>query len=159
MTQQIYLTKDGRNKLIDELERLKKRKPQLQEEIARAREHGDLRENAEYHAAKESLTNLARRIAEIEGKLGRARIIDDTNMDTEKVYIGVTVRLKDLADNDEFEYTIVDLEEANPAEKKISVQSPVAQGLLGHKKDETVEVTLPGGTMKFKILEIKRNAV
>ena len=76
---EIYLTRDGRNKLIEELDRLQKRKPKIQDEIARAREHGDLRENAEYHAAKEALTNLMQRIAEIDSKLSRAKIIEELN--------------------------------------------------------------------------------
>jgi transcription elongation factor GreA len=154
MANEIYLTKNGRNKLVDELEALIKRKPQVQEEIARAREHGDLRENAEYHAAKETLTNLARRIMELESKLSRARILDEKNISKDKVYIGVTVLLKDVDSGDEFDYTIVDVEEASLAEKKISVQSPMAQGLLGHKPGETVAVKLPNGTMNVHILKI-----
>ncbi|MHB9154065.1 MAG: transcription elongation factor GreA [Endomicrobiales bacterium] len=155
MADQIYLTKEGRNKLIDELERLKKRKPQITEEIARAREHGDLRENAEYHAAKETLTKLGMRIAELENKLSRTRLIEEQNIDRERVFIGATVRLKDTDEGNEFEYTIVDVEEANPAEMKISVQSPVAQGLVGHKKGEKITIKLPGGEMNVEILEIK----
>ncbi|HBU68934.1 MAG TPA: transcription elongation factor GreA [Elusimicrobia bacterium] len=151
----IYLTKDGRNKMIDELERLKNRKPLIQEEIARAREHGDLRENAEYHAAKETLTNLQQRIAELETKLSRVKIIEDQNMEKGTIYIGVTVKMKD-EDGDEYNYTIVDVEEANLAENKISVQSPMSQGLLGHKEGEQVTVSLPAGDMKFKILKISR---
>lgn len=156
MSARTYLTKEGYNKLVKELETLKKRKPGLQEEIARAREHGDLRENAEYHAAKESLTNLQRRIMELETKLVNSSIIDDSKMEKDKVFIGATVRLYDEDAADEFEYTIVDVEEANPAEGKISVQSPLASGLMGHKKGETVAVTLPAGQMKLKILDIKR---
>lgn len=151
----IYLTREGREKLIKELEELQKRKPQLQEEIARAREHGDLRENAEYHAAKESLTNLMRRIMELDTKIGSAKIIDDLDIDPDKVFIGVTMEIQD-EDGDEYEYTIVDLEEANPSENKISVQSPLVQGLLGHKVGETVEVDLPAGKVKFTILKITR---
>src|SRR3989339_202535 len=151
----IYLTKDGRNKMIDELERLKNRKPLIQEEIARAREHGDLRENAEYHAAKETLTNLQQRIAELETKLSRVKIIEDQNMEKGTIYIGVTVKMKD-EDGDEYNYTIVDVEEANLAENKISVQSPMSQGRLGHKEGEQVTVSLPAGDMKFKILKISR---
>lgn len=151
----IYLTREGKEKLIKELETLQKRKPQIQDEIARAREHGDLRENAEYHAAKETLTNLMRRIAEIDSKISRAKIIDDLDIDPDKVFIGVTVTIED-EDGDNYEYTIVDLEEANPAESKISVQSPLVQGLLGHKAGETVEVELPAGKTKFKILKITR---
>lgn len=151
----IYLTRDGRNKLIEELDKLQKRKPQIQDEIARAREHGDLRENAEYHAAKEALTNLMQRIAEIDSKLSRAQIIEELNIDPNKVLIGVTVTIKD-EDGDDYEYTIVDEEEANPDEMKISIGSPLAQGLLEHKVGDKVDVKLPMGTTKFKIVKITR---
>jgi transcription elongation factor GreA len=150
----IYLTKEGRNKLIDELERLTKMKPALTEEIARAREHGDLKENAEYHAAKETLTKLGKRIAEIESKLSRTKLIEDQNIEKDKIFIGVTVKLLETESGDEYDYTIVDIEEANAAEKKISVQSPMAQGLLGHKKGDVVTIALPAGETEFKILKI-----
>lgn len=152
---EIYLTRDGRNKLLDELDRLQKRKPQIQDEIARAREHGDLRENAEYHAAKEALTNLMQRIAEIDSKLSRAKIIEELNIDPNKVLIGVTVTIKD-EDGDDYEYTIVDEEEANPDEMKISIGSPLAQGLLEHKVGDKVDVNLPMGVVKFEIIKITR---
>jgi transcription elongation factor GreA len=151
----IYLTRNGIEKLIKELEELQKRKPLIQDEIAKAREHGDLRENAEYHAAKETLTNLMRRIMELDSKISRARIIEEQNIDPDKVFIGVTMTIQD-ENGDDYEYTIVDLEEADPAAKKISVQSPLVQGLLGHKAGETVEVELPAGKTKFKILKISR---
>jgi len=152
---EIYLTRDGRNKLLEELDRLQKRKPQIQDEIARAREHGDLRENAEYHAAKETLTNLMQRIAEIDAKLSNAKIIEELNIDPNKVFIGVTVTIKD-EDGDTYEYAIVDEEEANPSEMKISIGSPLAQGLLEHKVGDKVDVQLPAGVMKFEILKIER---
>jgi transcription elongation factor GreA len=151
---EIYLTRDGRRKLIEELERLKLRRPAISDEIARAREMGDLKENAEYHAAKETLTNLQKRIASIESKLSSAKLMEEQNIDRTIIYIGSNVKLKDLGDNEEYEYTIVDVEEADPMENKISVQSPLSQGLLGHKAGETVKVILPGGETEFKILEI-----
>jgi transcription elongation factor GreA len=151
---EIYLTRDGRRKLIEELEMLKTRRPTISEEIGRAREHGDLKENAEYHAAKETLANIQKRIALIESKLSSAKLIEEQNIDRSKIYIGSKVKLKDLSDNEEYEYTIVDVEEANPAEHKISVQSPMSQGLLGHKSGEKVKVTLPGGVIEYKIIEI-----
>ena len=151
----IYLSKDGRNKMIEELERLKARKPLIQEDIARAPELGDLKEYAEYHAAKETLTNIQRRIAELETKLTRVQIIDDALLGTDNIFIGVTVKLKD-ADGDEYDYTIVDIEEANLNEGKISVQSPLSQGLLGHKVGETVKIKLPAGEQVFKIIKISR---
>jgi transcription elongation factor GreA len=152
---EIYLTKEGREKLIKELEELQKRKPLIQDEIARAREHGDLRENAEYHAAKEVLANLMRRIMELDSKISRARIIEEQNIEADKVFIGVTLTIRDES-GDDHEYTVVDLEEADPTASKISVQSPLIQGLLGHKTGETVEVELPAGKAKFKILKISR---
>jgi transcription elongation factor GreA len=151
----IFLTREGREKLIKELESLQKRKPQIQEEIARAREHGDLRENAEYHAAKEALTNLMRRVMEVNDKLSRARLIDEQNIDTSKVLIGATVTIKD-EDGDEFAYSLVDSEESNPDENKISVQSPLAQGLLEHKEGDICIVDLPAGKRKFEIVKITR---
>ncbi|GHT36809.1 transcription elongation factor GreA [Endomicrobiia bacterium] len=151
----IYLTRDGREKLIKELEKLQKRKPLIQDEIARAREHGDLRENAEYHAARETLVNIINRIAELDSKIAHSRIIEEQNIDPDKIFIGITMTIQD-EDGDDYEYTIVDLEEADPAAKKISVQSPLVQGLLGHKAGETVEVELPAGKAKFKILKISK---
>jgi transcription elongation factor GreA len=152
---EIYLTRKGREKLIIELEALQKRKILIQNELARAREHGDLRENAEYYAAKEALANLMRRIVELDLKISHARIIEEQNIDSDKVFIGVTITIQD--ENDAVhEYAVVDLEEADPSANKISVQSPLVQGLLGHKAGETVEVKLPAGKMKFKILKINR---
>ncbi|GHT42470.1 transcription elongation factor GreA [Endomicrobiia bacterium] len=151
----IYLTRDGREKLIKELEKLQKRKPLIQDEIARAREHGDLRENAEYHAARETLVNIINRIAELDSKIAHSRTIEEQNIDQDKIFVGITMTIQD-EDGDDYEYTIVDLEEADPAAKKISVQSPLVQGLLGHKAGETVEVELPVGKAKFKILKISK---
>jgi transcription elongation factor GreA len=152
---EIYLTRVGKYKLIKELEDLQKRKPLIQDEIARAREHGDLKENAEYHAAKETLTNLMHRIMELDSKISSAKIIEDQNIESDKVFIGVTLTIQD-EDGDDYEYTVVDLEEADLSVNKISVQSPLVQGLLGHKAGETVEVELPAGKKKFKILKISR---
>ena len=155
MADEIYLTKDGRNKLLKELEDLKKRRIVVTDEMARAREHGDLKENAEYHAAKETLTNVAKRIAELESKISRSRLIEDQNLDSDTIYIGVKVKLKDQ-DSDEYEYTIVDVEEADPSENKISIQSPLAQGLVGHREGDKVKVALPRGEMEYKIIKISR---
>ncbi|MDR2709425.1 MAG: transcription elongation factor GreA, partial [Elusimicrobiota bacterium] len=138
----IFLTREGREKLIKELETLQKRKPAVQDEIARAREHGDLKENAEYHAAKETLTHLMRRISEINTKLSQAKLIDEQDIDVNKVLIGATVTIKD-EDGLEITYTLVDSEESDPAAFKISVQSPLAQGLLEHKLGDICEVNLP----------------
>ncbi|MCK9582069.1 MAG: transcription elongation factor GreA [Endomicrobiales bacterium] len=155
MANQIYLTKDGYKNLVEELHRLKERKPTITLEIERAREHGDLRENAEYHAAKESLTNLMRRIGELEGKLGNSRIIDESQISTETVYIGATVCVKD-SDGDEFTYTLVDVEEADPTNGKISMQSPFGQALMGHAKGDKVTVKLPTNQFDVTIIKISR---
>jgi transcription elongation factor GreA len=152
---EIYLTREGRKKLIKELSKLQKRKTLIQDEIAIAREHGDLRENAEYHSAKETLANLMRRIMELDSKIACAKIIEEQNVDSDKVFIGVTVTIKDEGGVD-YRYTVVDLEEANPAKNRISIQSPLVQGLLGHTVGETVTVELPAGKTKFKILKISR---
>jgi transcription elongation factor GreA len=152
---EIYLTRAGRKKLIKELNELQKRKPLIQDEIARAREHGDLRENAEYHAAKETLANLIRRIMVLDSKIVCAKVIEEQNIDSNKVFIGATVTIKDEDDVD-YQYTVLDLEEVDPATNRISIQSPLAQGLLGHAVGETVTVELPAGRTKFKILKISR---
>jgi transcription elongation factor GreA len=152
---EIYLTREGRKKLIKELSELQKRKVLIQNEIAMAREYGDLRENAEYHAAKEALANLMRRIMELDLKIACARIIEEQNIDSDKVFIGVTVTIKD-EDGADYRYTVVDLEEADPVANRISIQSPLAQGLLGHTAGETIVVELPAGKTKFKILKISR---
>ncbi|MDR2676693.1 MAG: transcription elongation factor GreA [Endomicrobium sp.] len=152
---EIYLTREGRKKLIEELEKLQKRKPVIQDEVARAIEHGDLRENAEYYAAKETLGNLMRRIMELESKIMCAKIIDRQNINTDKVSIGVTIEIKS-ENNENYKYTIVDSEEADISVNKISVQSPLIQGLLGHEEGETCEIKLPSGSTKIKILKISK---
>jgi len=149
------LTRAGRKRLIDELEELQKKKSIIQDEIARARELGDLRENAEYHAAKETLANLMHRIVELDFKITCSKIIEEQNINPNKIFIGVTVKIED-ENGDNYEYIIVDSEEADPAKNRISVQSPLAQGLLGHETGDVVIVELPMGKTKFKILEIFR---
>jgi transcription elongation factor GreA len=150
-----YLTRSGREKLIKELEELQKRKLLVQEEISRAREFGDLRENSEYYAAKETLVNLMNRVVRLSLKISSAKIIEEQNIDSDRVFIGVTVAIRDDSGSDR-EYTIVDLEEADPVINKISVQSPLAQGLLGHKIGDNCEVELPNGKVNFKIIRISR---
>jgi transcription elongation factor GreA len=150
-----YLSRKGREKLIEELEELQKRKLLVQEEISRAREFGDLRENSEYHAAKETLANLLNRVVRLKFKISSAKIIEEQNIDSDKVFIGATAVIRDDNGNDH-EYTIVDLEEADPVINKISVQSPLAQGLLGHKIGDNCEVELPYGKVNFKIIRISR---
>lgn len=157
MSQDIYLTRDGYEKLLKELEYLKNvRRRELSKAVGEARAHGDISENAEYDAAKEAQALNEKRIAELEEKLSRVRIIDEEDIPKDKVRIGVTVRLKDLSTEEELEYTLVSEIEANYSEGKISITSPIGKGLLGHKENEIVEIKVPAGILKYKILKITR---
>ncbi|MDR0915224.1 MAG: transcription elongation factor GreA [Endomicrobium sp.] len=150
----IYLTQKGRDKLIEELEMLKKRKETLKEEIAKAREFGDIRENAEYHASKETLSNIINRLDVVENKIRGAEILESKNVDISAVHIGVNVTIQD-ENNNTYKYTIVDSEEADPTINKISIDSPLTNGLLDHKIGDICTVIVPIGTIKFKILKIE----
>ena len=153
----IYLTREGYEKLSKELKHLQtvKRK-QLSSAIAKARAHGDISENAEYDAAKEEQAHNEMRIAKLEEKLQRVRIIDDENLSADEVLIGATVKLKNIDTGDEITYMLVSEEEADYDEGKISVSSPVGRALLGHKQDDLVEIHVPAGVLKYKVLEISR---
>lgn len=148
-----YLTRAGHEKLLTDLENLKKRKAQLSIEIGEALEKGDLRENAEYHSAKERLADVMNRIGAIESSLANARIIDGIQIKDGQVQIGVKVTLLDVEDNDEMQWILVGQEESDPASGRISIYAPLAQGILGHKVGEEVAVSLPVGAKKFKILK------
>jgi len=154
---QTYLTQDGYDKLKKEVEFLKNvKRRQLSKEIAQARAHGDISENAEYDAAKEAQAFNEKRIAELEEKLSTARILDDENISKNEVFIGATVTLKDLDSGEELRYTLVSEIEADYSVGKISVTSPVGKGLLGHKKNDTVKIAIPAGVLRYKIMEITR---
>jgi transcription elongation factor GreA len=157
MNGDIYLTRDGYEKLLKELEFLKNvRRRELSKAIGEARAHGDISENAEYDAAKEAQGLNEKRIAELEEKLSRCRILDDENIPKDEVLIGATVKLKDLNSEEDLEYTLVSEVEANYAEGKISITCPIGQGLLSHKENEIVEIKTPAGTLRYKILKITR---
>ncbi len=157
MNQVKYFTKAGLDKLKDELEKLKSvERPNVSQMIAEAREKGDLSENAEYDAAKNEQGMLELRIAKLEETLANARIIDESQLDDSKVSILNTVKLKNLNNNAVMTYTIVPENEADIKNGKISVNSPIAKGLLGKEKGETAEINVPAGLMKFKIEEISR---
>lgn len=147
-----FLTRAGYEKLIKELEPLKAQKNQLSKDIGEAREKGDLKENAEYHSAKEKLGEVMSRIAKIQDKLQNAKIIDELKIPKDTVAIGCRVTLRD-EDGDETTYTFVGEDESDPAEGKVSVYAPIAQGLLGKKVGEKVEVQLPAGPRTFQILK------
>lgn len=152
-----HLTREGYEKLRKELENLKTvKRRELSKAIGAARAHGDISENAEYDAAKEAQGLNEKKISELEHKLATAQMIDEENMSKDEVLIGATVKLKDLKGNREITYTIVSEEEADFSEGKISISSPVGSGLMNHKKDDLVEITVPAGVLKYKILEISR---
>ncbi len=153
----IYLSSEGYEKLRKELEFLKTTKRrELSRAIGEARAHGDISENAEYAAAKEDQGLNEKKIAELEEKLSMAQILDDTNMPKDEALIGAVVKLKDLDSKEELQYMLVSELEADFSQSKISVTSPIGEGLLGHKVNETVEIKVPAGTLKYKILKISR---
>ena len=147
-----FLTRAGYEKLLKDLEPLKKMKNQLSIDIGEAREKGDLKENAEYHSAKEKLGEVMSRIAKINDKLQSAKLIDDIKVPAGTVSIGGKVTVED-EDGDRLTYTLVGEDESDPTEGKISVYSPLAQGLLGKKKGEKTVVELPAGPREFKIVD------
>ncbi len=154
----LYLTKDGYNKIRTELERLRTReRPAVIEAISRAREHGDLSENAEYHSAKERQMFIEKKIAELQDKLVRSEIIDESLMDKDKAYLGATVTLKDRKTGEQIRYTLVSTDEADFEQNKISTQSPVGRALLGKGVGEQVEAKVPVGTLAYEILDISRD--
>lgn len=154
---QIPMTVRGAEQLREELDFLKNtRRPQIIAAIAEAREHGDLKENAEYHAAREQQGFCEGRIQEIEGKLGSAQIIDVTKMQNNgKVIFGATVTLTNVETDEEVTYRIVGDDEANIKEGLISVNSPIARGLVGKEVDDSVTITTPGGKVEFDIVEVE----
>ena len=155
--QTTYLTRQGHEKLRKELEQLKKvKRKQLSRAIGEARSHGDISENAEYDAAKEAQGLNEKKIAELEAKLMNAQILDDQDIARDEVLIGATVKLKDMDSGEELEYTLVAEEEADYSQNRISVTSPVGSGLVGHKEKEVVQIQVPRGTLKYKILKITR---
>lgn len=154
---EIYLTPEGYEELKKELDYLKKvRRRELSQEIGKAREQGDISENAEYDAAKEAQGLNEKRIMELEDKLIKAQVVDKNNISADEVLLGVTVTLKDLNSKKEVKYTLLSELEADISRGIISVTSPVAQALLGHKQNDVVEAKIPAGTLKYKILKIER---
>jgi len=152
-----YLTPEGYEKLRKELEYLKTvKRRELSKAIGEARAHGDISENAEYDSAKDAQGMNEKKIAELEAKLATAEILDNSRMSNDEVLIGATVKLKDMDSGEELEYMIVAEEEADFAENKISIQSPVGSGLVNHRKGDVVEIQVPRGVLKYKILKISR---
>jgi transcription elongation factor GreA len=151
------MTAKGAEKLREELNELKSvQRPRVIQAIAEAREHGDLKENAEYHAAREQQGFIEGRIQEIEGKLSHAQIIDPTSLNAEgKVVFGATVELLDLETDKEVTYQIVGEDEADIKQSKISYSSPIARALIGKEIDDVAEVQAPGGLHEYEIVSIR----
>jgi transcription elongation factor GreA len=157
MSGEIYITRDGYEKLIKELELLKTvKRRQIAQAIEHARSLGDISENAEYDSAKEAQAMNEHKIAELEAKLSGARIVEQHEVSTEDVRIGVKVKIKDTDFNEEFEYTLVGDAEADFDTGKISIASPVGKALLGHKPGDSVEIKVPARVLHYKILSISR---
>ncbi|MFC2088383.1 transcription elongation factor GreA [Calditrichota bacterium] len=152
-----YFTEKGLEKAKEELHNLKyKKRPIVSQKVATAREHGDLKENAEYHAAREELSMIETKIQELQGRLARARIISEEEISTDRVHILTTVKLKDLKFNDTLEYSLVSASEADFKTNKISVESPIGKALIGKSVGDIVEVQAPAGIIKYEILDITR---
>lgn len=151
------MTVRGANLLREELEFLKNvRRPEIIKAIAEAREHGDLKENAEYHAAREQQGFCEGRIQEIEGKLANAQVIDVTKMTNNgRVIFGATVVLVNAETEEEVTYQIVGDDEADIKQGLISVNSPIARGLIGKEVDDNVNIVTPGGTVEFDIIDVE----
>ena len=150
-----YYTESGLNKLTKELDELKtKGRADMAKQIAEARDKGDLRENAEYDAAKNAQGMLEARIAILKEKLGNARVINKSDLNTSNVSILATVKVKNKDNDQEIDYTLVSEEEADISSGKISVQSPIGKGLLGKKVGDTIKIEVPAGMMELEIVKI-----
>lgn len=153
----VYLTEEGLQKLKNELEFLRiKERARIAGEIAEARSHGDLSENAEYDAAKDAQGMLEKKIAELEGTIQRARLVDESVIDNSKAFILSTVRVKNLKSGQEIAYTLVSAQEADFTVNKISVKSPIGKSLLGRSVGDVVEVNVPAGKLSLEIVDIGR---
>lgn len=156
MSQSVPMTKESHEALQEELKRLiREERPKVIQDIAEARAHGDLSENAEYDAAKNRQGFIEGRIQELQDKLARAYVVDLSNLKPDKVVFGSTVTLYDTSSEDEVRYKIVGEEEADIKLGKISCTSPVGKALIGHKLDDTVKVKVPSGLKEYEIIEIK----
>ena len=151
------LTESGLKKLEEQLDYLVSvRRNEISEQIAIARGFGDLSENAEYDEAKKEQAKVEAEITRIQATIRSATVVADDEITTERVSIGTVVKVKDLEDGETYEYAIVGANEADPFENRISNESPVGQGLLGAKKGQTIEITIPAGTLKYKVMSIRK---
>jgi len=150
-----YMTEEGYNKILAEINHLESvKRPEISAQIAEARDKGDLSENAEYDAAKEAQGILEAKIAQLKGLVANARLIDESQIKTDAVQILNKVKIKNVQNNAVMSYTLVADSEANLKENKIAISTPIAQGLMGKKVGDVVDIKVPSGTVKFEILEI-----
>ena len=152
-----YYTPEGLQKLKEELAHLEQvERPRVSQEIAEARDKGDLSENAEYHAAKEEQSLLETKIAKLKNVVANARLLDESQLDTSKILIHSIVKIKNTANGMEFTYTLVADSESDVRNGKLSVSSPIGKGLLGKAVGDITEIKAPAGVMKFEVVEISR---
>ena len=153
----INVTRDGEKKILNELKNLKEiRRPQIIEALKEARRKGDLSENAEYDAAREEQRNVESRINQLEIMVSNVRIIDESKIASDKAFIGARVDLEDVESGEKLFYILVNEVEADFKARKISTVSPIGKGLLGKSVGEAVEITIPRGTLRYKITKISR---
>ena len=157
MSEISYYTEEGLSNLKEEIKNLESvERPKISQQIAEARDKGDLSENAEYDAAKEAQGMLEARISKLKNKLATARLIDDSEIDDSKVFILSTVKIKNIKNSVEMTYTLVAENEADIRAGKISVDSPIGKGLLGKEVGQIADISTPAGIMKFEIVSIQR---
>ena len=153
----VYLTREGYEKLRKELEYLKgPKRREIGRQLEHARSLGDLRENAEYDSAKQAQALLEKKIAELEQSLSKVEILDDAKIDKTKALLGASVALKDLSSDEEIVYMLVNQQEADISQNKISITSPVGKAVLGHKTGDLIQLEVPAGTLKYKVVKITR---
>ena len=149
---EIVLTAEGLSKIETELDELKtNHRREVNDRIRQAKEYGDLSENAEYEDAKQEQAFIEGRILKLEGMIRNSKLLDESEYATDEVHIGATVKVKELKNNESYEFHIVGSAEADPTAKRISNESPLGRALIGHKKGETVDVSTPRGVVKYKI--------
>ena len=160
MSEKLPMTAEGLAKLKSELENLKNsERPNIIKAIAEAREHGDLSENAEYHAAREKQSFIEGRISELENKISRADVIDISSLDNSKITFGATVKITDLNSDETHTYTIVGADESDIEKNLISISAPLGRAMINKTIDDVIEVTTPGGLKEYQINSIKYSQI
>ncbi len=160
MANVVHVTEEGLDKLKKDLDELKfKKRPELSQKIATARDFGDLKENAEYHAAKEALGLLETKIAKLEEKIALARIIDKTDLPDDQITIFTRVKLEDIKKHKKLEWVLVPQEDADLENRKLPITSPIAKALLGKKEGDEIEVQVPRGINQYKILSFEKEII